>query len=314
MGQTVRELGERGLLARLTPYCTGIGDDAALWQNVPPDRDIVITTDVLVDGVHFSDRTTSAEDAGWRAAAANLSDLAAMGATPWGLTIGLGLPPQTDSDWVEGVYRGFAACLHAYGGAIVGGDSVRSPVATLAVAAFGLVPRDRAIHRSHARVGDRLWISGAHGLSRAGLAVLLDPAIAEGIDPVAIAQAVRAHRRPVPRLDVVGWVQQHADRAAGADSSDGLADAIARICEASGVGAQIDWRAIPLPPALRQIAGDRALEWALYGGEDFELVLSVPAAAAEQLARRFPGSAIVGQIVAGNGVDGIELARTFQHF
>ena len=108
----IKDLGEQGLLKIFRQYCSDVvGDDAAVMGATLPDRQMVVTTDMLVDGVHFSDRTTSPEDVGWRAAAVNLSDLAAMGAEPWGLLMAVGLPPETSLDWIERVYRGFRACL-----------------------------------------------------------------------------------------------------------------------------------------------------------------------------------------------------------
>ena len=108
---TIKELGEQGLIQLLSQYCSNaVGDDAAVMGMTTDDRQMVVTIDMLVDGVHFSDRTTSAEDVGWRAAAVNLSDLAAMGAEPWGLVMAVGLPADTPVAWIEGVYRGFREC------------------------------------------------------------------------------------------------------------------------------------------------------------------------------------------------------------
>ncbi|MHC5828238.1 MAG: AIR synthase related protein, partial [Nostoc sp.] len=119
----VKDIGEQGLLERLQRFCPPeiIGDDAAVLE-IAPGQSLVVTTDVLVDGVHFSDVTTSPEDAGWRAAAANLSDLAAMGASPLGITVGLGLPGEVRVSWVERLYQGMTECLQKYNTSIVGGD------------------------------------------------------------------------------------------------------------------------------------------------------------------------------------------------
>ncbi|MEH1833538.1 MAG: AIR synthase related protein [Nostoc sp.] len=123
----VKDIGEQGLLERLQRFCPPeiIGDDAAVLVTVP-EQSLVVTTDVLVDGVHFSNLTTSLEDAGWRAAAANLSDLAAMSASPLGITIGLGLPGEVRVSCVERLYQGVTECLQKYNTPIVGGDIVRS--------------------------------------------------------------------------------------------------------------------------------------------------------------------------------------------
>ena len=174
--QLVKDIGEQGLLKKLQSFCPGeiIGDDGAVLPT-HPDKDLVVTTDVLVDGVHFSDRTTTAFDVGWRAAAANLSDLAAMGAEPLGITVGLSLPGDVLVSWVEDLYQGLTACLQQYDTPIVGGDICRSQVITVAITAFGQVLPHQVIRRSNAQVGDAIVITGLHGLSRAGLELLLHP-------------------------------------------------------------------------------------------------------------------------------------------
>jgi thiamine-monophosphate kinase len=163
----VRDLGEQGLLEKLQRFCPQdvVGDDGAILDT-DPGKSLVVTTDVLVDGVHFSDRTTTAFDVGWRATAANLSDLAAMGATPLGITVGLALPGDRQVSWVEELYQGMAACLNVYSTPIVGGDICSSTVTTVAITAMGEVIPQRAIRRSQARPGDMIVITGLHGLSR----------------------------------------------------------------------------------------------------------------------------------------------------
>ena len=174
----IGDLGEQGLLELIKPYClpNSIGDDGAILHP-PAGCDLVVTTDVLVDGVHFSDRTTSPVDVGWRAVAANLSDLAAMGAVPLGITVGLSLPPQLPVVWLEQLYAGMQACLERYGTGIVGGDLTRSSIITVAITALGAVKADRIIARSTAQVGDSIVVTGDHGDSHAGLQLLLDPAL-----------------------------------------------------------------------------------------------------------------------------------------
>jgi thiamine-monophosphate kinase len=204
----ISDLGERGLLQLIQPYClpNTIGDDGAI-VHPPIGCELVVTTDVLVDGVHFSDRTTTAYDVGWRAVAANLSDLAAMGATPLGITVGLSLPKTLPVVWLEGLYRGMQACLNRYGTGIIGGDLTRSSVATVAITALGAVKKDRVIARSSARVDDAIVVTGYHGDSHAGLQLLLDSELGQNIDPAdfrAYRQAlITAHQRPQPRLDVL---------------------------------------------------------------------------------------------------------------
>jgi thiamine-monophosphate kinase len=301
----ISDLGERGLLELIQPYCLPdrIGDDGAIVR-VPADCELVVTTDVLVDGVHFSDRTTTAFDAGWRAVAANLSDLAAMGATPLGITVGLSLPPTVPVVWLEQLYAGMQACLTRYETGIIGGDLTRSSVATVAITALGAVRADRIISRSTAQIGDAIVATGYHGDSHAGLQLLLHPELGRDLTVQADREKlIAAHQRPQPRLDVLpllAQLQTSADRkfsVAGMDSSDGLADAIVQICQASGVGAVLNRSSMPISPSLSQIFPETALKSALYGGEDFELVLAMPVSVARELVASIgAGAAIIGKI------------------
>ncbi|MEB3312519.1 MAG: thiamine-phosphate kinase [Cyanobacteriota bacterium] len=305
--ETVAALGELGLLARLFPYCPAqvVGDDGAVLE-LPTGHRLVVTTDVLVEGVHFSDRTTSPRDVGWRAMAANLSDLAAMGAPPLALTVGLSLPPSTPVAWVEDLYQGMAACLQRWGGHLVGGDLCRSPTPTVAITALGSAPADALLYRSTAQPGQVILATGYHGLSRAGLALLLDPQAGSGLAPDDRQRWIQAHQRPNPRLDVVARLQPLRGGApvAAMDSSDGLANAVLQICQASGVGARLEAAQLPLDPALVAWVGlDQARDWCLYGGEDFELVLCLPAAIAQALQPHLgPGSAVIGEVTEDRGV------------
>ena len=299
---SIRELGEQGLLKRLQAFCPAdlVGDDAAVLTT-QPGKSLVVTTDVLVNGVHFSDRTTRPEDAGWRAAAANLSDLAAMGATPIGITVGLGVPGDLAIAWVERLYQGLTDCLSQYNTVIVGGDVVRSPVTTVAITAFGQADPNQLIRRAAAQPGQAIVVTGMHGASRAGLELLLHPDQGIDLTPSDRAALIRVHQRPIPRLDVLPFLfpipddTRHPTPFAGMDSSDGLADAVLQICRASGVGAQIDRHQIPIPAALSKWVGaEQAMKWALYGGEDFELVLCLPTDFAAQLVDQLDQSAMIG--------------------
>ncbi len=309
----VKDLGEAGLLELFRPFCYGnVGDDAALLGSTLPNHSVVVSTDMLVEGVHFSDQTTSAEDVGWRAAAANLSDLAAMGAKPWGLVIAVGLNPHTPVSWIEGVYRGFSACLVTYNTVLVGGDTIRADRNTISVTALGQVPFQQVVYRHSARPGDRVLITGAHGLSKAGLEILLHPDCAKNLTREEVLTLQRAHQRPKPRLDVIHLLWENTDRVAGMDSSDGLADALYQLCKASKVGIEIDWQALPIPEVVKKTAGEQALDWVLYGGEDFELVLCLPDRAAHILHSQLPGSALIGTITP-SGID-LPPGKRFQHF
>ncbi|MDZ7961677.1 MAG: thiamine-phosphate kinase [Aulosira sp. DedQUE10] len=345
----VKDIGEQGLLEKLQRFCPQeiIGDDAAVLVTAS-EKSLVVTTDVLVDGVHFSNITTSPEDAGWRAAAANLSDLAAMGATPMGITVGLGLPGEVSVNWVERLYQGMTECLQIYNTPIVGGDIVRSPVTTLSITAFGQVHPSQIIRRSAAQVGDAIVITGVHGASRAGLELLLHPEVGQNLKDAQKAALITAHQRPQPRLDVLPILWEIIDSqsqiqvaleahqkcdakskisVAGMDSSDGLADAVLQICRASNVGAMLEARQIPLPDAFDHwLAKEQTLNYALYGGEDFELVLCLPQDAALALVQKLgQDAAIIGMITSGTKVllhdekteipdQVLNLNQGFQHF
>lgn len=300
--QTLRDWGEHRLLQHLQQFspATITGDDAAVLpvplapmplapRAGPPvspspadggPAALVITTDVLIDGVHFSDRTTPPHAAGWRAVAANLSDLAAMGAMPWGITVGLGLPPTTTVGWVDALYRGMHDCLGAFGGAIVGGDLCRSPVATVAITALGWPGMDPVWRRSTLQPGDWLVATGWHGASRAGLALLWEPERGDRV-PLEQRQAwIQAHQYPRPRGDVVTALQAlrlDVGAIAAMDTSDGLADAAWQLCQTSGVSAVLWGDRLPQPPGLAHWVGAAtAADWTLFGGEDFELLLGLP--------------------------------------
>ena len=341
----IRDIGEQGLLERLQRFCPPeiIGDDAAVLVTKPGES-LVVTTDVLVDGVHFSEITTSAVDAGWRAAAANLSDLAAMGASPLGITVGLGLRGEVSVSWVEELYQGITQCLQKYNTSIVGGDVVRSPVTTLSITAFGQVHPQQIIRRNQAALGDAIVVTGVHGASHAGLELLLHPELGQNLTQGDRTALIRAHQRPQPRLDVLPilWEilsspipqgqENHPPLSpllpiAGMDSSDGLADAVLQICRASGVGAVLESKQIPLPDAFNYwLTKEKALLYALYGGEDFELVLCLPSLLADELVQQLgKGAAIVGTITSDSKVllhdqnaknpdQVLTFGRGFQHF
>ncbi|EAW34440.1 thiamine-phosphate kinase [Lyngbya sp. PCC 8106] len=296
----IQDIGEQGLLAIVKRFCPQevVGDDGAILTP-KPDQSLVITTDMLVDEVHFSDRTTTASDVGWRATAANLSDIAAMGAFPVGITVALGLTPETSVEWVEEFYQGISQCLEPFNTPIVGGDICQSRVRCVSITAFGQVNPQFAIRRNTALAGNAIVVTGVHGDSRAGLEVLLKPECGQSLSQMQRSSLIQAHQRPLPRLDAIAILQEILPdevRVAGMDSSDGLADAVVQICQASQVGARIERHQIPLSKALQQLVSpSEAINWALYGGEDFQLVLCLPLSWAEQFVEKLgTGAAVVG--------------------
>ncbi len=282
----------------------GIGDDAAAWQPSRSHRS-VITTDALVDGVHFRRGVTPPFDIGWRAMASNVSDIAAMGARPVLATVALSLPPDARIDDVSELYRGMQAVALDANLAIAGGDLTRADVLSLTIAAVGEVRATRMKTRSAAKRGDVVAISGPLGAARAGVAAEADEQLLGG---ELRDEALRAYRRPVPRWREGAWLAASAHVHAMMDISDGLSTDLARLCEASGVGALID--EVPVArcaQALAQQIGVDAREFALAGGEEFELLVTVTGRAFTHLAMRFRahfGRELlrVGIIRAGEGV------------
>lgn len=261
----------------------GIGDDAAVWQPSRSARS-VITTDALVEDVHFTRASMSMEEIGRRAMAANISDVAAMGARPVLATIALGIPAH-DAPNVRDLYRGLVACASESGCAIVGGDLTRAPVLTLAITVVGEVRPSNLKTRSGARPGDVLAVTGPLGASRAGLALLRGELT---LDEINATQALAAHRTPVPRVDEGRWLGASRNVRAMMDCSDGLSTDLARLCAASNAGARIE--RVPVADAAaaaaQRLQQDPAA-FALAGGEDFELLVAVAARAFDHLSRRF---------------------------
>jgi thiamine-monophosphate kinase len=263
----------------------GIGDDAAVWQPSRSRRS-VITTDALVEGVHFTRAAMSAADAGHRALASNLSDIAAMGAKPVLATIAFGVGPGVDDAWIRDCYQGIAALAERTRCAIAGGDIVRAPAIVLAITVVGEVRPSNLKLRSGMRPGDVIAVTGPLGASRAGLAIAVDRAMPAD-DPAATA-ALRAFRTPEPRLAEGRWLGASRNVHAMMDTSDGLSTDLMRLARASGTGATIE--SVPVAPAAHAVAeraGADAAAWALDGGEDFELLVAVSARAFTHLAGRF---------------------------
>jgi thiamine-monophosphate kinase len=306
----LRDLGEAELLRRLAAYAPpGQLDDDAAVLRPSGDAPLVVNTDLLVDGLHFSDATMGPEDVGWRAAAANLSDLAAMGCGPVvGITVGLVAPADTPWAWVEGVYAGLSSALGHHGGQLLGGDCSGGDQRMLAITALGRVGAG-VIRRGDGRAGDWLVSTGPHGLSRLGLALLqreLPAPQATGLGEPLRQRAIATHRRPRPRLDAVQALAQCQPpgspwRVGGTDSSDGLGAAVAQLAGGAGCVAELNRNALPMPPELAHLPQGEG--WCLGGGEDFELVLALEPAWGEALVAALPGCQRIGDLVAPGAGD-----------
>jgi thiamine-monophosphate kinase len=282
----------------------GIGDDAAVWQPSRSHRS-VITTDALIEGVHFTRDTMSARDAGWRALASNLSDIAAMGARPVLATIALGFPAGTDPDWLLACYDGIAALAKRARCPVAGGDLTRAPAITLAITVVGEVRPSNLKRRDGGLPGDVIAVTGSLGASAAGLRVAGDGALAA--DP-RFADVLAAFRTPEARLQAGRRLGASRHVRAMMDLSDGLSTDLSRLCAASGVGAVVD--TVPVHPGARRVAaltGDDPERWALDGGEDFELLVTVEKRAFAHLAVRLAAATgeqlvRIGTITAEPGV------------
>lgn len=270
----------------------GIGDDCAVLPLGDGDA-LVFTADLLVEGVHFLRHATSARDLGAKALAVNLSDVAAMGARPVATLLSIALPSDATGDWAKAFMEGYRELSERYGAALVGGDTTASKNGiTINVTAIGRVAAGRIKRRSAARPGDRIFVAGRLGASGAGLRDLLDGRLET---PLA-----DAHRRPEPQVAEGIWLGEHPEVHAMMDLSDGLASDIGHILDQSGVGAEIDLETIP-------VAAGADLRTAACGGEDYKLLLTADAKAADTLAAAFEarfGAPLypVGRIVARPGL------------
>jgi len=285
--RTVSDLTERELIARIQTFlpspppwlAVGIGDDAAV---VEPERNRleVLTVDTLVEGVHFDRAFVPAEDIGHRALAVNLSDLAAMGAAPRLALLAMALPPSLPLIEFDAIVSGFAALASQHRLHLAGGNLTKSPGPLMIdVTLSGTAKRRQVLTRAGARPGDELYVSGALGSARAGLFALRDDL---GVGPAEAGPHVRAcverYLRPDPRVRLGLWLGRNRTATACIDLSDGLADGVHRIAEASGVGITVDADALPIDAGARatfERRGDDAVDEALAGGDDYELLFTV---------------------------------------
>lgn len=294
--------GEFELIARhfVTPVAhtdLGVGDDAALMR-VRPGMQLLVSSDMLVEGTHFLPEVDPFL-LGWKTAAVNISDLAAMGAEPRWITLALSLP-RADEAWVAALAKGFHACCHDYAVDWVGGDTTRGPL-NLCATILGEVPQGEAIRRDGASPGDDIWVSGEPGLAALGLAALL-----EGLDLGADRERclMRLHK-PTPRVALGCALRGVAS--AMLDVSDGVLGDLRHILERSKVGAVLEESALPLQFLVQACQNpQRALKAFLSGGDDYELLFTAPTERAAQvraLARQVGVTVTpIGQIQAEPGV------------
>lgn len=285
---------------------------------LPPSRQqLCVTTDSLVEGVHFSLRHFTLEEVGYKALAVNLSDLAAMGAAPAWALCAVCLPKSYGVKQVRALARGMALLAREHGLALVGGNFSGSKQLSITFTVAGHVPPKAALTRSGARAGDLLYCSGTLGDARAGLRLLGTRGAAKSL--------VLRQKRPTPRITLGLLSRRYAH--AAIDLSDGFAQDLGHLCRASKVGAQVEFERLPISPALLRYRGSRtrALHEALRGGEDYELLLAVPSSRAKAFERACSQAgeqvAKVGRFTPGRGVhlegagpNPLSIPSGFDHF
>lgn len=307
-------LPERQLIAQLRrrpaknrAVRLGIGDDCAILQLSSADEALV-TTDFSLEGIHFRRDWQSPECIGHRCLARGLSDIAAMGGQPIAAFLSLALPSDCSQKWVDEFLAGFLNLAKKYRVQLAGGDTAQSPAGVLAdVMVVGGVARGTALVRSGASVGDQIYVTGALGESAAALRLLFQGTVK------------RRDVFPEPRIAVGEWLRKNRAASACIDISDGISTDLAHICEESGVGAVIDAEAIPIHPSARR--STTPLDLALHGGEDYELLFTVPPV--KRVPRYIGRVAVtrIGEIVRGRrmqilraGEKSILASRGWEHF
>jgi thiamine-monophosphate kinase len=309
-----------------SPGAFGLTDDAAVIAP-PPGCDVVLTTDGVIAGVHYFP-DDKPENIGRKALRMNLSDLAAKGATPLGFLLSLALPAGIDETWIAAFAAGLGEDAERYGCPLLGGDTDHTPGPTsVSIAAFGAVPHGKMVRRSTAKAGDAIVVTGTIGDSALGVLLRRDESLARRWR---LSEAMNAHLKqryllPEPRNALAKPVLENAS--AAMDVSDGLVGDVAKLCRASGVAAEIDVARVPLSNAVRSAvaAEPAALETALTGGDDYEIVLTLAPAKLNAFRAAADAAGIaateIGRITAGEGApflqDGTALtfARTsYSHF
>ena len=295
----------------------GIGDDAALLQPLAGHW-LAVTADTLNSGVHFPTETRPA-DIGWKTLAVNLSDLAAMGATPaWG-TLALSLP-SAEAEWIDAFADGFFALADAHDWRLIGGDTTRGPL-SLSVTAFGQVPHGQALRRDGAQAGDDIWVSGTLGDAAGALQLWKRGELdVTRITPDPTIEFLRQRLlRPTPRIAL--GLSLRGLASAAVDVSDGLLADLGHIAESSDVAVRVDVTQIPLSVPLRGALGDDgALRSALHGGDDYELCFTAPRSLRTTLGSLSRGVSppltLIGAVSTGTGVhcEGYSGPRGYEHF
>jgi thiamine-monophosphate kinase len=271
-------LAEKAIIARIRRLAklrggilAGIGDDCAVL-GLLPGQEVLVTTDFSLEGIHFRREWHPAESVGHRCLTRGLSDIAAMGGDPRAAFLSLALPRELPQAWVDGFLRGLLKLAGRFGVGLAGGDTAESPNGVLAdIVVLGSVPKGKAILRSGARPGDRVYVSGELGGSAAALRRMVENPKRK-LKPAGFPK----HFFPEPRVQLGRFLREKGLASSMIDVSDGLSTDLAHICEESGVGAEVQAGAIPLA-AIGKPANRVDLQLALHGGEDYELLFTAPA-------------------------------------
>jgi len=248
----------------------GIGDDAAVFRETT--NDMVVAMDTFVEGVHFTKETMSAFHIGYRALAANLSDMAAMGASPVYYLVSIVVPKSWNEDAISDIFTGMKQLAYEYDADLIGGDTVSGHALVLTITVMGRVEKDKSRYRSTAKAQDVVFVTGTLGDSRAGLFLLENEMKIDARD-----YFIKRHRMPSPRVDFARGITE-LKRVALNDVSDGLASEANEIAEASQVTLVLHDELIPVHSGYKQFPPDNQANWKYFGGEDFELLGTVPKA------------------------------------
>jgi len=322
----VSELGEFGLIDLLAKMAggekderllIGIGDDAAAWQGGESIQ--LATVDSFIQDVHFPSGIAPWKELGWKAMAANLSDIAAMGGVPRYALVSLALPDNTEVDDVTALYSGMLELGREYGVAIIGGDISRAPIVVITITILGSSQKKQILTRSTAKPGELVAVTGELGAAAAGLEMLK---LKLKFDPQATACFKQAFLHPYPRIAEGQLLAEQGVKTA-IDISDGLIADLGQICKASQVGARIEVDRVPVEPMVKAQFGEKSVELALSGGEDYELLFAAGAEVIDKVKRAAPCPiTTIGEIVVGKGVTVVDrqgnpsnvVKRGWEHF
>jgi thiamine-monophosphate kinase len=291
----IKDLGEEGLLKLLLgrfkssnkDIIVPPGDDAAVVK-FSVGKYCAFTTDLLIENVHFNLKTTSPFDLGYKSLAVNLSDLAAMSAIPKFAQIGLGIPGETEVDFLEKFYDGFLSCADKFETSITGGDVSMSEKFLVSVTAIGEVDYSSITRRSDAKIDDVICVTGNLGSSAAGLKLLNEPSKFSGLSVKSKDELISAHLKPFPRVKEALAISKIGVNAME-DISDGLAADLRHICELSGAGAVVFEKSLPTSAAFKEfceLRGRKCVDLAFRGGEDYELLFTASSESAEKITKQ----------------------------